>query len=110
MIQKIKKLFWDKREKLTLKDIKVEDTFDSSGTKLIKRKYLVPVGGRGASDLASDIIKKLFWEYSEEYERVLGEVVQENRDRAINSILEDKEFNPMRIDEHPDYKGTKGVY
>jgi hypothetical protein len=40
----------------------------------------------------------------------VGEVSQENRDRAINSILEDKEFNPMRIDEHPDYKGTKGVY
>lgn len=44
----------------------------------------------------------------EELERIKGEVTQENRDRSIDSLLEDKEFKPMKVEEHPDYnKGPK---
>ena len=39
----------------------------------------------------------------EELERIKNEVVQENRDRAIDSLLEDGEFTPMKVEEHPDY-------
>jgi hypothetical protein len=45
----------------------------------------------------------------EELERIKGEVMQENRDRAIDSVLDNKDFNPMKIEEHPDYNtGPKG--
>jgi hypothetical protein len=45
----------------------------------------------------------------EELERIKGEVTQENRDRAIDSLLEGGEFTPMKVEEHPDYNsGPKG--
>jgi hypothetical protein len=37
------------------------------------------------------------------YERIKNEVLLENRDRAIDSILDNKEYIPMKIEEHPDY-------
>lgn len=40
---------------------------------------------------------------NEELERIKGEVIQENRDRAIDSVLDDQEFKPMKVEEHPDY-------
>jgi len=50
-------------------------------------------------------VKPLGGNSTEELERIKGEITQENRDRAINSILEDKDFKPMQIEEHPDYRG-----
>lgn len=44
-----------------------------------------------------------------ELEKIKGEVAQENRDRAIDSVLENKEFNPTTIEEHPDYKEGYGT-
>lgn len=42
---------------------------------------------------------------SDNSEKIKNEVIQENRDRAIDSLLEDKEYQPMRIEDHPDYNG-----
>ena len=41
----------------------------------------------------------------EEMERIKNEVKAENRDRVIESLIEDKEYKEMDITEHPDYKG-----
>jgi hypothetical protein len=40
---------------------------------------------------------------SEETERIKNEVKVENRERKIESIVEDREFNEMKIEEHPDF-------
>lgn len=48
---------------------------------------------------------------SAELERIRNEVKVENRDRLIESISEDKEFEEMKIENHPDYVkpvGPKG--
>lgn len=37
--------------------------------------------------------------------RITAEVKAENRERKIDSILEEKPFKEMKIEEHPDYKG-----
>lgn len=41
---------------------------------------------------------------SEELDRIKKEVKQENRDRKIESLIDDKEFNEMKVEDHPDYK------
>ena len=45
----------------------------------------------------------------EEMERIKNEVKAENRDRIIESLIEDKEYKEMDITEHPDYKGPVGT-
>ena len=37
-------------------------------------------------------------------DEMIKDVDRENRDRKIESITEDKEYNEMKIEEHPDYK------
>lgn len=38
-------------------------------------------------------------------ERIRAEVKSENRNRKIDSVLEGKPFEQMKIEEHPEYKG-----
>jgi len=40
----------------------------------------------------------------EELEKIKNEIKSENRDSKIESLLEDKEYNEKKIEEHPDYK------
>ncbi len=40
-----------------------------------------------------------------ENERISQEVKSENRDRKIDSIVEDKDFEEMKMKDHPDYRG-----
>lgn len=45
----------------------------------------------------------------DELDRIKAEVEAENRDRKIDSITEDAEYEEMKIDEHPDFKaGPRG--
>lgn len=37
-------------------------------------------------------------------DEMIKDVDRENRDRKIDSITEDKEYNEMKIEDHPDYK------
>lgn len=39
----------------------------------------------------------------EELERIEKEVKTENRDRKIDAVTEDKEYNEMKIEDHPEY-------
>ncbi len=39
----------------------------------------------------------------DELERIKNEIIQENRDRKIDSLVDNKEFEEMKIEEHPDY-------
>jgi hypothetical protein len=40
-------------------------------------------------------------------DEIMSDIKTENRDRAIDSIIEDKEFEPMKPQDHPDYNGPK---
>ena len=43
-----------------------------------------------------------------EMESIRQDVKIENRDRKIESIVEDKEFEEMKVEDHPDYIKSKG--
>ena len=43
-----------------------------------------------------------------EMESIRRDVKIENRDRKIESIVEDKEFEEMKVEDHPDYRKSKG--
>lgn len=43
---------------------------------------------------------------TEELDRIKKEVKQENRDRKIESLIDNKEFNEMKVEDHPDYNHT----
>lgn len=43
-----------------------------------------------------------------ELNRIKNEVTQENRDRKINSVINDEIFDEMKVEEHPDYKKYPG--
>lgn len=60
------------------------------GTDLVS---VAPIGG-GNSGSEMDAIRK--------------EVKAENRDRKIDSLIEDKEFEEMKVEDHPDYRVLKG--
>ena len=40
----------------------------------------------------------------EELERMKNEVKAENRERKIDALTENKDFEEMKVEEHPDYK------
>lgn len=41
----------------------------------------------------------------EEIDKIKAEVAAENRDRKIDSVVEGKEFEEMKIQEHPEFEG-----
>ena len=41
----------------------------------------------------------------EENDRISQEVFSENRNRKIDSVIDGKKFEEMKINEHPNYKG-----
>jgi hypothetical protein len=43
-----------------------------------------------------------------ELERIKSEIKQKNRDNKIESLLEDKEFKEVKVEEHPDFN-TSGL-
>ena len=43
-----------------------------------------------------------------EMESIRQDVKIENRDRKIESIVEDKEFEEMKVEDHPDFRKSKG--
>jgi hypothetical protein len=43
-----------------------------------------------------------------EMESIRQDVKIENRDRKIESIVEDKDFEEMKVEDHPDYKESVG--
>ena len=42
-----------------------------------------------------------------ELEKIRNEIKVENRDRKVESIIDDKEFEEMKVEDHPDYKKPK---
>jgi hypothetical protein len=42
--------------------------------------------------------------------KIISEVKSINRDRVIDSIVEDVEYSPMKFEDHPDYKPGSGLY
>ena len=44
----------------------------------------------------------------DELNKIKNEVIQENRDRKINSVVNDEAFDEMKVEEHPDYKKYPG--
>jgi hypothetical protein len=40
----------------------------------------------------------------EEMDRIKNEVKAENRERKIDALTENKDFEEMKVEEHPDYK------
>ena len=48
-----------------------------------------PIGGGNSGD---------------EIRKIREDIKAENRDRKIDSLIEDKEFEEMKIEDHPDYK------
>lgn len=39
-----------------------------------------------------------------EMKKIKSDLTAENRDRKIESLVDDKEFKEMKVEEHPDYK------
>lgn len=74
----------------TLLPIAMKISAQTIGTDLVS---VAPIGGGNSGD-EMDAIRK--------------EVKAENRDRKIDSLIEDKEFEEMKVEDHPDYRVSKG--
>jgi hypothetical protein len=69
----------------TLLPISMKISAQTIGTDLVT---VAPIGGGNSGD-EMDAIRK--------------EVKSENRDRKIDSLIENKEFEEMKVEDHPDY-------
>ena len=74
----------------TLLPIAMKVSAQTIGTDLVS---VAPIGGGNTSDKLKEIRE---------------DVKIENRDRKIESIVEDKEFEEMKVEDHPDYIKPKG--
>ena len=74
----------------TLLPIAMKISAQTIGTNLVS---VAPIGGGNSGD-EMDAIRK--------------EVKVENRDRKIDSLIENKEFEEMKVEDHPDYRVSKG--
>jgi hypothetical protein len=74
----------------TLLPIAMKVSAQTIGTDLVS---VAPIGGGNTSDKLKEIRE---------------DVKIENRDRKIESIVEDKEFKEMKVEDHPDYIKPKG--
>lgn len=74
----------------TLLPIAMKITAQTIGTNLVS---VAPIGGGNSGD-EMDAIRK--------------EVKVENRDRKIDSLIENEEFEEMKVEDHPDYRVSKG--
>lgn len=43
----------------------------------------------------------------DEIKKIKSDLKAENRDRKIESLVDDKEFKEMKVEEHPDYKAPE---
>ena len=73
----------------TLLPISMKISAQTIGTDLVS---VAPMGGGNSSN---------------EMESIRKEVKVENRDRKIDSLIENKEFEEMKVEDHPDYKEVK---
>ena len=74
----------------TLLPISMKISAQTIGTDLVS---VAPMGGGNSSN---------------EMESIRKEVKVENRDRKIDSLIENKEFEEMKVEDHPDYRVSKG--
>lgn len=74
----------------TLMPMAVKVAAQTIGTDLVS---VMPIGGGNSGP---------------EMESIRQDVKIENRDRKIESIVEDKEFEEMKVEDHPDYIKPKG--
>ena len=74
----------------TLLPIAMKVSAKTIGTDLVS---VMPIGGGNSGP---------------EMESIRQDVKIENRDRKIESIVEDKEFEEMKVEDHPDYIKPKG--
>jgi hypothetical protein len=45
---------------------------------------------------------------TDELESIKAEVAAENRERKIDSVIEGKDYEEMKLNEHPDFNGPRG--
>jgi hypothetical protein len=73
--------------------------------------FIFPIAKRiFATTIAQDLVevKPLGGANSgDEIKKIKSDLKAENRDRKIESLVDDKEFKEMKIEEHPDYKATE---
>lgn len=74
----------------TLLPIAMKISAQTIGTDLVS---VAPIGGGNSGD---------------EMESIRKEVKAENRDRKIDSLIENKEFEEMKVEDHPDYRVSIG--
>ena len=74
----------------TLLPIAMKISAQTIGTDLVT---VAPIGGGNSGS---------------EMEAIRKEVKAENRDRKIDSLIENKEFEEMKVEDHPDYRVSKG--
>jgi len=74
----------------TLLPIAMKVAAQTIGTDIVP---VVPIGGGNSGP---------------EMESIRQDVKIENRDRKIESIVDDKEFEEMKVEDHPDYKESVG--
>ena len=74
----------------TLLPIAMKVSAQTIGTDLVS---VAPIGGGNSGP---------------EMESIRQDIKIENRDRKIESIVEDKEFEEMKVEDHPDYIKPKG--
>ena len=67
---------------------------------------MLPIAMRvAAQTIGQDIVtvKPMNFNSEEEFEKMRSEVKSENRERKIDSLIKDKPFEEMKVEEHPDY-------
>jgi len=79
-------------------------------TSLGKKNNNLEVGYVWAPYIMTNSTPIVVDDYSDLIEKIKNEVIQENRDRSIDSILEGKEYQPMKVEDHPDYPSIKSRY
>lgn len=80
----------------------MDETQSDSFLPIVKRIFAKTI----ANDLVS--VQPMDFNSEEELNRIKKEVNSVNRDRKIDSIVENNDFEEMKISDHPDYKKLPG--
>jgi len=83
-----------------------KNTLSSEGT-TSDFPSLLPIAMRvAAKTIGQDLVsvKPMESINHEEMDRIKNEVKAENRERKIDALTENKDFEEMKVEEHPDYK------
>ena len=73
-------------------------------------RFILPVAKRiFATTISQDLVevKSFGGNSDDEIKKIKSDLKAENRDRKIESLVDDKEFKEMKVEEHPYYRAPE---